>query len=524
MSSGRKNRMTWSVAKLALVAMLGVVGPGGMAIAGEPEQVTIPHTFGQDGAGNQFMVYHQGQLRQQGNSAVFSQGGRLTINGHEVGSRRTTMLRDPDTGEVIFERTKVGHIEVERRIRAMEGGYVRYVDVFSNPGNEEAKANLQFQTHINYGAQTTQMVDDPQQAGEPIAWVAQTPARRAVVEVYAGQRSLVKPTINTSGNVATAVVEISVPANSSIALVHLHATAEDAAKAREWVLQLKDKDIFDGVPSDIRKRVINFRNTGFDIGSYELLRDVVYDVVELHSGDQFRGTLRQDGYHLNTFYGRIDLPVERVIGLINVGQIRPRQLVVTRDGEDFGGTLDTTSITLELSTGQRIELPLERIARLGYRMRADEPDDWTFDQPLVFLQLGDRVMVQPPTAPIEVVTRYGTLSLDASSIAVISIQNEDHGVHEVQLRDGSRFAALATASVFDLELAEGKQVVRFPLSSMLRLQIVAPPDNTNPESGVFTVANGDVLVGTLSGQLQLQTVFATIDVNAREIKRLVRPP
>src|SRR5690606_13006420 len=102
------------------------------------------------------------------------------------------------TGEVIFERTKVGHIEVERRIRAMEGGYVRYVDVFSNPGNEETKANLQFQTHINYGAQTTQMVDDPQQAGEPIAWVAQTPARRAVVEVYAGQRSLVKPTINTS--------------------------------------------------------------------------------------------------------------------------------------------------------------------------------------------------------------------------------------------------------------------------------------------------------------------------------------
>src|SRR5690606_15279710 len=129
---------------------------------------------------------------------------------------------------------------------------------------------------------------------------------------------------------------------------------------------------------------------------------------------------------LSTFYGQVELPVEKVIGLINVGQVQPRQLVVTRDGEVYGGTLAASAITLDLSTGQQIQVPLNQVSRVGYRKRADEPEEWTFDRPLVLMRQGDRVGIEPPTEPIEVVTRYGTLQLDPQAIAAVVFQSDDH--------------------------------------------------------------------------------------------------
>ena len=124
------------------------------------------------------------------------------------------------------------------------------------------------------------------------------------------------------------------------------------------------------IPTALRRLIVNFPTTQGWIGEIELLRGDMLDVVELRTGDQFRGTLKETEYPLTTFYGPVNVPIDNVIGIINVGQFRPRQLLVTSDGQIFGGRLKKETIDLRLSSGQVTQIPLSQVSRVGYRKRA----------------------------------------------------------------------------------------------------------------------------------------------------------
>src|SRR3954463_1388835 len=157
------------------------------------------------------------------------------------------------------------------------------------------------------------------------------------------------------------------------------------------------------MPRARRKIHLTFATGQNFIGDVEILRGDLLDVVELKGGDQYKGTLKETTFTLETFYGKVNLPVEQVIGLINVGRYRPRQLLVTTDGQIFGGKLAKDTLDLELSSKQVIKVPLSRVPRVGYRKRPGEPDEWTFDKPIVLMRTGERVGVKMPTEPIGVV-------------------------------------------------------------------------------------------------------------------------
>ncbi|MCY2953055.1 MAG: hypothetical protein NTU53_13920, partial [Planctomycetota bacterium] len=248
----------------------------------------------------------------------------------------------------------------------------------------------------------------------------------------------------------------------------------------------------------------------------------ILDVIELRSGDQLKGTLKEKTFKLGTFYGLVELPIDKVIGLINAGEFRPRQLIVTLNGEIYGGKLEQEKLTLELSSGQVMEVPLSQISRMGYRKRTAEPEEWVFDKPIVLMRTGDRIGVQMPGGAIEVITRYGGLKLSAAAVAAINFQADEHGVHEVFLTDGSRFAGLVTAEAFEMKLGGGgvEQVVKFPTSSIRRLQLSGKVDEPEEDQATMSLANQDVLVGAIAGSLKLDTAFSTMSVTAGEIRRL----
>jgi hypothetical protein len=67
------------------------------------------------------------------------------------------------------------------------------------------------------------------------------------------------------------------------------------------------------------------------------------------------------------------------------------------------------------------------------------------------------------------------------------------------------------------------QTVKFPASAISRLQLAGPPqDVDDAESPTLTLMNSDKLVGSLSGQLKLDTAFDTLTINAAEIRKLTR--
>src|SRR5436190_15541107 len=159
---------------------------------------------------------------------------------------------------------------------------------------------------------------------------------------------------------------------------------------------------------------------------------------------------------------------------------------------------------------------------MGYRKRSGEPEEWTFEKPVVLMRTGDRIGVQMPTRDIDVATRYGPLKLKPDSVASIDFQTEENSVHQIALRDGSKFAGLVNGDVFEMKLgSEGpEQVVKFPAASIRRLQLANKADDADDEQSTMNLANEDLLVGMLTGVYKLDTAFSTITLNAGEIKKL----
>jgi hypothetical protein len=509
----------------AIAPRRGVVGANG--------QVNLPY-MQQDATGNMWRIYQGGWLQQQGNMPLYSQGAMLMINGNQANQNNNMARLDDKTGELVFENMMGPGCTITRRILIdKDGGYVRYADIIKNTAAQEVTLQLQIQTNLNYGINVSTLVPDPKKREQNLAWVAQTGAGPSVVEMFGGKGAKIVPSINApQGNsFCQAMMPLTLGAGKEAAIVHIHATAPTQDAGVKFVNELKELDLIKSLPKEIRKLVVNFRIGQSIIGDLEILRGDLLDVVELKSGDQFKGTLKEQSFALKTFYGDVTLPVDRVVALVNVGRFRPRQLLVTADGQVFGGSLSKQTIDLQLSSGQVTQIPLSQMSRVGYRKRQGEPEEWTFDKPMVLLRSGERVGVTLPPGPIEVQTRYGKLSLPTNVVASISLQAEEHGVHEITLTDGSKFAGLVSADAFTMTLegsapaAEGAgnagaQVVKFPASTVARLQFVGKDIDTDDDAATVELTNDDTLVGALTGQLKIDTAFDTITVNSGEIKTL----
>jgi len=528
---------------VGVLAVAGVVGAQaqvaarrmarpGMPAAGPGGVVNLPYIVA-DNTGSQWRVFQGGWLQQSGNMPLYSQGAMLTVNGAQPATNNNTARVDTDTGELVFENMTANGLAITRRVLVdKDAGYVRYIDLVKNTTGADVTVNLQVNSNFNYGLRGGQNVPDPRRKGQDVAWVGQTHANgMAVVEVYAGKGSKLDPNINgqVNNNVATGALSFPLKAGKEAGVLHLHAVAANVEAGVQMVSNLKEKDLLASVPREVRKLIVNVANSQSFVMEVEVLRGDLLDVVELKTGDQFKGTLKETSYALSTFYGPVELPVERVVGVMNVGKFRPRQLVITSDGQIFGGSLKKQTVDLQLSSGQVTQIPLAQIARAGYRKREGEPEEWTFDKPLVLMRSGERVGVRMPSAPLEVVTRYGKVTLKPETVAAVLLQTDDGGAHEIHLTDGSKFTGLLSAEQFDMVLdaaapagapAAPEQVVKFPTSSIARLQLVGKVAEQDEATSTLEMANDDVLVGTLQGKLELETAFDTIAVNAGEVKLL----
>jgi len=483
-----------------------------------------------DNDGNQWFIQQGGWLQSRGNMPVYSQGALLMINGNQPNMPNNQARWDEKTGELVLENLRAGNVVVTRRLFFnKDESYVRYIDVFHNAQNQPQKLAVMIQTTSNYGVNSGQTINDTKKPELALGWVGQTGAGRCVVETFGGRNGKNLPSVNwqQDSNQVQAQMQVDLPAGKDAAIMHLHSTAGSVEAGSQFITAVKMARMMASIPPDVRRLIVNFPASQSFIGDREVLRGGMLDVVELRggaggAGDTLNGTLQAKSYKLATFYGPIELPADRVVGLINVGQYRPRQLLVTRDGEIFGGNLDAQTIDLALSSGQVTQVPISQIARVGYRKVPGEPDEWALDKPMVALRSGDRMMIAMPEGTIDVLTRYGLLKLTPTSIAQINFASDETGVHEVTLTDGSKFAGLVSAEQFAFSLSNNQKIT-VPTSTLARLQLnTTAGDADDQPNATLSLANEDVLIGSLTGQLKVNTAFDTITVNAPEIRSLTR--
>jgi hypothetical protein len=492
----------------------------------EAGSIQLPYRVQQqDDQGNFWMIYPGGWMQQQGRMPVTGEMAMPRVNGAQPQVNNNTAKLGAD-GELILDGMTLAGCSMTRHIYFDKAaGYVRIIDVFKNDGQQAVEMPLTYHSSMNYGMTGTQALFDARRHDQQVGVVGTDGQNRAVMEIFAGNGSKILPTFQApqNSNQIDATLNVTVPPGKEVAIMQIEAPTSGPDAAQKLFATIKQSKLLSSLPKPLRRLVVNF-GSGFFIGDgdYEVLRGEAFDVAEMKSGDQMRGTLHEPSYHLNTFYGTLDLPAEKVVSLINIGDARPRQLLVCGDGEVFGGFLDKQTIELQLTTGQITKLPLAQIARLGYRHRAGEPEEWAFDRPLVLLDSNERLNIQAPAADLPVSTRYGSIKLNPSVISSIAFQNEDNGVHEIYLTDGSKFAGLVDQDFFEFKLAGlADRGVKIPTSDVEKLQLHPMPDDVDANSPTMRLRNDDLLVGTMSGQYKLDTLFDTLTLDGDKIKSLV---
>ena len=516
--------------------------PPAAAQAAVPLQQTPLPCVLRDSAGNNWDVQQDGRIGDGGNN-IYDGGGKLF-----VGSDNTQWVSpqqqagfDPVSNEVVLAPAQIDGLNITRRLCVnARQNWCRWIEVLENPG----AAPIHTQVHVNFSlggqiANSRDLVDDKK--SHKNVGVATFDGNHNLVMIGAGRGARVIPHIAYQQNADQVdfTWDVDVPAKQKVAIFHFQVVRPGFPEAAAFWDATRDRDLTADIPADLSRVVLNFPHSEKMINDLEVLRGGLLDVVELRGGDQWRGTLKDASYKLDTFCGPLELPADQVVSMMTIGSFRPFQLFVTAEGEVFGGTLQADSIKLQLTSGQITSIPLHSVTRLGYRKRSGEPDEWRFDRPTAFLRDGQRIGVQLPADAVPVSTVYGPLLLKPESIAALVFQGDDQPVHQIVLADGSRFCGVVTKESFDLKIrnpAVGtgsmspghgallagavSRTVAFPTQSLSRLQFSASPDETGDQTPTLTVTNGDRLVGALAGQLELQTGFDTIRINGAEVRSM----
>lgn len=484
------------------------------------QPVQMPYSFHDDRA-SEWDVQPDGSIGDGGND-LFDGGGKLFIGDTPFAPSQSPQM-DPSTSEIVFSSMQVSGVTVTRRLGCNARlSYLRYTELLDNPSTTPVKLTLHINYNMGSGVTATQPLVDEKKSKEPIGLVVADQTNcMALIGAGRGSKVLPRYVPQPGSDNVDVFWDVEVPAKQSLAITHLVCRRGNMSEASKVLEEIADKDVLKELPPDIARKLANFRRAEKFVGEEELLRGEMFDVIELRGGDQYKGTIKQKSFRLTTSFGSIELPAEQVIAELTSGEFRPRQLIVTRDGEIFGGRLEGDTIPLELSNGQTTHVPLTQITRMGYRKGADEPEELRFDKPFVQLRGGERMIVSAPTSPIAVATRYGTLALKPDAVSALVFVSEDNAVHEVRLIDGSTFQGIVSAQAFDVTLGRTGKSVSLPTASMRRLQL-APSKEEDDATASLNLVTGDRFVGTLAGTLKLQTAFDTLDVRGAEIRSLQR--
>ena len=278
---------------------------------------------------------------------------------------------------------------VTRRYFQGPEGWIRVVDIIRNPKPDEQTVTVTLSSNVNFGIQSSRPIPDPRNPESTLGLIITDSQARVGLRVFGGGgTSRVTPVVNNvqQNNRLQTVYELRIPGEKEVAIAHFCAIVTSEDEARKMFAVASDARSLSNIPAKVRQLIVNFPTATGGIAELELLRGGATDVVELRNGDQLRGELLMDKWAIQTAYGPVEVPLDKLAGYLVTPGIKPRQLLVTADGEVIGGRLAATTVPLQFTNGQKIEFPVEEISRIGRRSSAMPPEKENKEfRPMVFL-------------------------------------------------------------------------------------------------------------------------------------------
>ena len=479
-----------------------------------------------DGAGTRWDVQANGMVT-GGSAAVYDMGMVLRVNDQEFQWGQSGRLSQ-DRQEVEIGPWPCGQLKVWRRIYVdPKVGYCRWIDIFENAGQTPFTAAVRYHSSMSSGTQTLSTSSGKNE------WTAQdwgfitSPATASgppcVIHVLSARNAKVKPQPRFSSGNRTLFYQIplTVPGGKTVALCIFHAQRRPLAEAQKFLKSFRPEQELQKVPSALRKLMLNMGSATLTMGSLELPRHESQDLLVLRNGNELLGSILNTQFAVEAFYGRLDLPAPRVVGLSVPATDEDSVRVALVDGQVVVGKLLSGPIQIKLVNGNEMSLPPDKISTASFSLSASRPAEIEPTGPIVVLRSGERLLFRPGVE-LNFHTEYGDLKLSPDDLSAILFDTPEGGLHRAVFRNASVLSGLLTAQELKLALVLGPALtIRQYMAE--RFAFPGPPGK---EGGTnqMRLRNDDELYGSIADKdLTVETRFGKVVAALGEIAEVTFP-
>ncbi len=432
---------------------------------------------------------------QEGTQYSYSSGMMLLVG--DKAFRSNTAWANEDGTEFELGPTPMGGLTVHRRIRVYDDlPLARWLDILTNNSSREISTRVTYRTGLRYGLSET-ITSSGDAAWSPDDWWVVTatarPGTPSLLHVVCDERSEIRPDVIANTRQIMLTYDLKVPPQQTVVLCHFESQNRSQDDHMETIEEFSLHDLLKDLPADLRARILNFR-ADVGLGAVSLNRSEKSDVVVLNSGDVIYGTIGNEQFVVEAFFDTLTMPAGRVIGMA----VDPEQTTVRTaltDGQIVCGKLVGESLSVTLSTGGQMDVPLSMVQQWSYRIDEDRPAMGGFTESAVLLQTGDLLIIDADDLSLAFRTTDGVVPLTAADLQELRLADSPSSAHEATLINGTTLVGLLDESQLTLSLAMGKEVtVRREMIRLMRIAAEAEPDSSLTQ---ITMTNGSVLMGSL---------------------------
>jgi len=511
-----------------------VLGAAGLVAGAAERGIHIPSGrsvsftwYLNDGAGYRWDISSNGQVSDGSNDA-YDGGMQLRLAGSYFSSSTQGRL-SADGREVEIGPWKQNSIQIYRRIYVdPKVGYCRWIDIFENAS--DATQDIKVQYYSNLGLAVTSTYTTSGQANmTPKDWGivtsgAPSSSRPAIVHVFANKGSRVKPTFRYTRNNDSIYqdVTLKVPARKTVAICIFHAQRRPVSQAREFLDKFKPGRELAKVPPALRRIIVNMGGATLTLGNIDLPRHEKHDLAVLRNENELLGRILNERFDVETFYGKLELPAARVVGINVPAPDDPHVQVILVDGQVVAGELLNAPLRIRLTNGNEMSLPPARLAAATFALSPQRPAEIKISRPTVMLRSGQHLAFRKGDLDCTFQSLYGTVKLRADDLHGIHFDTPEGGLHRAIFRNGSVLSGLLAAGELKLRLELGPELaIRRHLAS----QVAWPSEDIdNADLTELTLRNEDQLFGRIVEEaLTVTTRYGNVTVKPAEINELRIP-
>lgn len=478
-----------------------------------------------DGGGYTWDLQY-GLYLNQGLNYIYGGGSMyLQIRGSTMSAPNGQGAESAAGDEIEIGPMNLGNVQCYRRCKVYKDvAFARWLDIYVNSTGQAQTVPVRIfsNTNSSIGSITTSSGENT--FGEKdFAFVTDHQGQRvALLHVACAAKSKVRPTVqaNVNNNQIYYNYELNVPANGTVIIAYFESQGKTAAEVKDRMKAFRASAMFKDLSPEVRKLIVNWRLDD-DFGDIDLSRNGTYDTVLRKNGDAIYGTIANETFTIEAFYGTLPLPAKDVIGFVEVPGQDQQVRAVLSGGQVITGKLKDNNLVLKLPTGGDLKIGFDKITQCSYRISKEKPEEVVMKDPLIVLRTGDRLAFEMDKLSCTFQTRHGQINLSGKDLLEVKLFHEDHGVHRVTFLNESVLAGVLGPDRISLPIKYDSKI-KLDIARDMILSIRYPNEAKDAGDLVsITLNNEDRLFGRLQDKAyDIVTEFGDVSIKPNNIVSL----